>query len=194
MGAGVATLALLTGRAADAALRTRGTRPAAGSSDRTIGAESGVGSEIRPGLSALDAALPRCGHTATALPDGRVLIAGGDFMGPLSSAEILDPITGRSWTAAAMGTPRAYHAAAALPDGRIIVMGGYFNGPLSGVEIYDPATGTWELAAPMNLARCQHAALALPGGQVIVTGGIADSTLSGMEVYDPSADRWTLSL
>jgi len=86
----------------------------------------------------------RGGHTATLLPDGRVLVAGGspDSVlaggGPLltlASAELYDPIR-RSWTAAAsMDESRFGFAAVLLEDGTVLVAGGW---PAS-AELYDPA-------------------------------------------------------
>ena len=62
----------------------------------------------------------RCAHTATLLPSGKVLVAGGqDSSGFLSSAELYDPATGR-WTATgSLGTARcgSHGDAAALRQG-----------------------------------------------------------------------------
>jgi hypothetical protein len=68
---------------------------------------------------------PRAQHTATLLPDGRVLVAGGENgNSPLSSTEIFNPGT-NGWSAAAgMQTPRFQHTATALPDGRLLIAGG----------------------------------------------------------------------
>ena len=55
----------------------------------------------------------RSGHSATLLPDGTVLLAGGwnpDYK-PLSSAEIFDPSTNRFITAGKMTAARAGHTA-----------------------------------------------------------------------------------
>ena len=83
-------------------------------------------------------ATARAFHTATLLPDGEVLVAGGGEPGP-ASAELYDPGTG-TWTAtASMSTGRAYHTATLLPDGRVLVAGGMGAGRGS-AELYDPGS------------------------------------------------------
>ncbi len=79
-------------------------------------------------------------HTATALPDGKVLIAGGYGPGGLlSSAELYDPATGSWSSAGTMSQRRFLHTATALPDGKVLVAGGHkVGGPLSSAELYDP--------------------------------------------------------
>jgi N-acetylneuraminic acid mutarotase len=95
----------------------------------------------------------RAFQSATALPGGTVLVAGGEAGDPgvgsgtstysdstaLASADLYDPRTG-SWSAtAAMAGPRTLHATTELADGRVLVFGGLSNGAaLDAVEIYDP--------------------------------------------------------
>ncbi len=69
----------------------------------------------------------RNGPAAAPLPDGRVLIAGGNDGGAnyLQSAEIYDPATGSFSPAASMGAKRQNPAAAPLPDGRVLIAGGF---------------------------------------------------------------------
>ena len=64
-------------------------------------------------------------HTATLLPSGKVLVAGGyDDGGTLSSAELYDPASG-TWTATgSLGTARYDHTATLLPSGKVLVAGG----------------------------------------------------------------------
>jgi len=71
---------------------------------------------------------PRVLHTATLLPNGKVLVAGGLITNRpavrTSSAELYDPASG-AWTATApMSVARVNHTATLLPNGRVLVAGG----------------------------------------------------------------------
>jgi hypothetical protein len=65
-------------------------------------------------------------HSATRLPSGQVLVAGGlSFAGYTASAELYDPATNTWATAASMATVRYVHAETLLPNGQVLVAGGY---------------------------------------------------------------------
>src|SRR5215469_7109893 len=86
----------------------------------------------------------RASHTATLLPSGQVLVAGGFNGGSLSSAELYNPATGSWSSTGSLGTPRDSHTATLLPSGKVLIVGGEFNGgSLSSAELYNPATGSW---------------------------------------------------
>ncbi len=163
-------------------------------------------SEIyEPGSRSWRAAAPmsvvRIHHTATLLPNGKVLVVGGDAdagfgIGPVySSAELYDPLT-NSWSpAASMSTPRTLHTATLLANGKVLVAGGedFTVGIKASAELYDPATNTWSSAGTMHDARAIHTATLLPNGEVLVAGGAAalsDVTTSA-ELYDPVTNSWT---
>lgn len=74
-------------------------------------------------------------HTATLLPDGRVLVAGGDD----STAELYDPEVGAFGSTGSMIVERASHSATLLADGRVLMAGGASD-PADGAtaEVYQP--------------------------------------------------------
>jgi uncharacterized repeat protein (TIGR01451 family) len=136
-------------------------------------------------------AVPRYGHTATRLADGKVLVTGGSnaIGSSLSSAEVFDPLTGEWSTVAPMTGVRLGHAAALLPNGKVLVAGGFVriaNQTLASAEIYDPDTNTWTSAAALRTGRTSHTATLLASGTVLVAGGGFWST----ELYDPIFDEW----
>jgi hypothetical protein len=77
--------------------------------------------------------------TATLLPDGRVLVAGGGRgTGALATAELYDPVTGRFAPTGSMTTSRFSATATLLPSGQVLIAGGD-NGPggvLAAADLY----------------------------------------------------------
>ena len=74
-------------------------------------------------------AQPRSGHTATLLPDGRVLLIGGmiSVRGDevsTDTTEIYDPKTGTYKPSGRLSTARSGHTATLLKDGDVLVTGG----------------------------------------------------------------------
>ena len=64
-------------------------------------------------------------HTSTLLPDGRVLVAGGENgRDPLASAELYDPATGTWSDTGSLNSARDSHTATLLPNGMVLVAGG----------------------------------------------------------------------
>jgi len=137
----------------------------------------------------------RYSHTATLLPNGKVLAAGGWNGSNLSSCELYDPATGRWTTTGPMTTNRCFHAATLLPNGKVLVTGGYANESpyyLATAEVYNPATGTWAPTAPMIVAHVFHTSTLLPNGKVLVVGGASPTGLTASaELYDPANGTWT---
>ena len=78
----------------------------------------------------------RVGHSATLLPGGLVLVAGGeDSSHVLASAELYDRATGTFTHTGAMSMSRIRHTATLLGDGRVLILGG---APDTTAELYVP--------------------------------------------------------
>ncbi len=142
---------------------------------------------------------PHYWHSATLLPSGQVLIAGGyDDAGSTTNAELYNPAT-KSWTmTGGMNDPRGASTATLLTNGQVLAAGGFFSqlgypfGILASAELYNPATGAWTKTGSMANARSGHTATLLPNGQVLVAGGNGDAgTLTNCELYDPSTGTWS---
>ncbi|MFQ5570810.1 MAG: Kelch repeat-containing protein, partial [Rhodothermales bacterium] len=138
-------------------------------------------------------ATTRVSHTATLLPNGTVLIAGGIKSDERTRAEVYDPATGAFSPTGRMLEKRYGHTATLLRNGNVLIVGGL--GPewtyLGSAEIYDPATGTFTTTGSMTTPRASHTATLLDDGKVLITGGhrgrrSSQQLFSSAEVYDPA--------
>src|SRR4030095_10867084 len=130
---------------------------------------SSVGSLVpAPAMSA-----GRIAHSATALPDGRVLVAGGFLeKGSTRGAEIYDSDAGRFSPLPAMLATRHSHTATLLPDGNVLIAGGYGEGTttLAAAEVFDPNTNSFVPTGSLVAARAGHVAALLNNGRVRIAG------------------------
>ncbi len=138
----------------------------------------------------------RMRHTATILPNGKVLIAGGKSGTTLSTAEIYDSTLKNFTTITSnMTTPRMNHVSVLMNDGRVLLVGGTNeNTDLSSAEIFDPTTGIFAATGSMNVFRGYgHSIVLLSSGKILITGGSNNSVafLNDSELYDPTTGKFT---
>jgi WD40 repeat protein len=135
----------------------------------------------------------RCGHTATLLKNGLVLIAGGVAdMGVLSSAELYNPAAGTFIPISSMSARRCDFTATLLTDGRVLLCGGGSRDALATAEIFNPSTKLFTVTGEMAAPRLAHTASLLPDGEVLVTGGSSHRyvVLATAELYNPATGKF----
>ncbi len=156
-----------------------------------------------------DMSTPRFGHSATLLPNGNVLMAGGESnTGTAATAELYDPASGVFSATGSMIVARSGHSATLVPNGKVLIAGGRVIGSriLNSAELYDPATGIFTAAGEMTVPRAFHRAILLADGEVLMVGGdgaygitnIFGCNPSGpypshgltFEIYDPQFGRF----
>jgi hypothetical protein len=156
--------------------------------------------------------LPRLDYAAVTLPDGDVMVLGGEYTPGVGSSpgdnseadsqrnppprtnetEIYDPVA-NTWTVTAPVPEPKYgdEPAVVLPGGTVITSAG-FN---TNTYIYDPATNTWSTGPqrPNGDTGYEENWLTLPGGRILAvpTQGLPlQSVQELVPGASPSQDRW----
>jgi hypothetical protein len=164
-----------------------------------------------------DMGTERASQTATLLPNGKVLIAGGfNSTEVLATAELFDPVAGTLTPTGTMTSARFAHTATLLANGKVLITGGsdslvalsdhvsqtaalLANGKvlagasdgsfdLATAELFDPDTGTFTATGAMSEVRSQHTATLLANGKVLVAGGTIGNVA---ELFDPATGLFT---
>lgn len=145
----------------------------------------------------------RAAHTATLLPNHKVLVIDGgqmdidDLPVSVSSAEIFDPSAGTFTPTGSPCIAREFHTATLLTNGKVLIAGGNeFNGyptwltATATAELYDPATGSFASTGSMAVGRSYHTASLLADGRVLIFGGGPAGSPTA-EIYDPKAGTFS---
>ena len=141
-------------------------------------------------------ATPRAAHTATMLPDGKVLVLDGgqfdidDLLVPITGAEIYDPSSGSFGAPLTTTKAREFHTATLLQNGKVLIAGGRSDSDTS-AELYDPVSGGFEETGSLAIARQGHTATLLPDGRVLIVGG--SSTDLRAEIYNPATETFSIT-
>jgi hypothetical protein len=170
--------------------------------------------QMLQGKTTLSAVVQRVGASATLLPNGKVLIAGGGSKSASGncalvtttskSAEIYDPSTGAttvpSGTSKTLSVERCQHAAV-LVGTQVYFFGGSASSLV--VDIYDSGTDSFLTASLPSMAVYRKlptatllgAASGTNSGKIVLAGGfttVHSVILTSMELFDPVAGTSTL--
>jgi hypothetical protein len=155
-------------------------------------------------------------HTLTALPNDRVLVAGGICEIPmlLNEKVAFEPQSGtalwdsrlRKWQPSpALKQPRIHHTANLVADQNVMLIGGFDDPLTSGIQVGEMPpvlralesvelfTGDHFITLPSLLrARAKHSATVMPHGDVLVSGGVGSDlkAMKQVELWNATQRRW----
>ncbi len=163
-----------------------------------------------------DTQKPRALHTATLLPNGKVLVAGGFIyeaycLAGTDSAELYDPDLGSFAFTGNMIVQRYAQTSTQLVNGDVLITGGFTydkstcsdmdpSPAVNSAELYNHSAGSFQLTGSMAEQRGGHTATLLTDGKVLIAGGgktdegpsqLGDG-LSSAEVFDQATGAFTV--
>lgn len=147
-------------------------------------------------LESAPLAVPRAGHRAVLMADGRVLMTGGCAAALCDqvqrSTEFYIPAQTRFAAGVRMHEARVSHTATRLLDGRVWVAGGWTGkSATTSTEWFDPRSGRWQAGPRLTVARMDGTATRLDNGQVLLAGGAPRTAqpTAMTERFDPESGR-----
>lgn len=153
--------------------------------------------------------MPREGHKAVLLKDGRVLILGGatckneKWAGKISyicggstdTAELYNVKTRKFKLIGAMKTSHGDFSETLLKNGKVLIVGSYDRATPANAELFNPETNRFEITGSANKPRAlSFTSTLLNDGNVLITGGSRGfDTVERAEIYNPQTGKFTLT-
>lgn len=139
----------------------------------------------------------REGASATILPDGDVLVAGGEAPNAnpftttelLSSTEIYNPAS-NAWTdGPSMSVVRGHPTGTLLQQSNEVVLAGGSSGV---TDVFNATTHTMRRVADLSQPWSGFAATALADGRLMAMGGDGPGAFASTQIFDPHTDQWSM--